>query len=85
MAALLPLIGGVLLARFTARRTTVIGAEIVLYALAATVLIATGPDHGHGYGSGVILSIVLAPLCALAVVLGSLWRNRQATIRTAGS
>jgi peptidoglycan/LPS O-acetylase OafA/YrhL len=85
MVALLPLIGGVLLARFAAGRTTVIAAEIVLYALAATVLIATAPDHGHSYGSGVILSLVLAPLCVLAVVLGSLWRNRQTTIHTASS
>ncbi len=77
MAAVLPLIGGVLLARFAARRTTV-AVEIVFYALAATVLIATAPDHGHSYGSGVILSMVLAPLCVLAVVLGSLWRNRDA-------
>jgi peptidoglycan/LPS O-acetylase OafA/YrhL len=85
MAALLPLIGGVLLARFAANRTTVIAGELVLYALAATVLISTAPDHGHSYGSGVILSLVLAPLCVLAVVLGSLWRNRRATIQTAGS
>jgi hypothetical protein len=85
MAALLPLIGGVLLARFATSRTTVIAAELLLYAVAAAVLIATAPDHGHSYGSGVILSLVLAPLCALAVVLGSLWRNRQASIQPAGS
>jgi hypothetical protein len=83
MAALLPLIGGVLLARFVASRSTVIGVEAGLYALAAAVLIATAPDHGHGYASGVILSLVLAPLCVLAVVLGSLWRNRQGTLDTA--
>jgi hypothetical protein len=75
MAALLPLVGGVLLARFTARRPTVAGV-LVLYALAATVLIATAPDHGHSYSSGVILSLVLAPLCVLAVVIGGLWRSR---------
>jgi peptidoglycan/LPS O-acetylase OafA/YrhL len=85
MAALLPLIGGVLLARFVTSRTTVIAAELVFYALAATVLIATAPDHGHSYGSGVILSIVLAPLCVLAVVLGSLWQNRRANIQPASS
>jgi peptidoglycan/LPS O-acetylase OafA/YrhL len=85
MAALLPLIGGVLLARFAGSRTTVVAAEIVLYALAATVLVVTAPDHGHGYGAGVLMSVVLAPLCVLAVVLGSLWRNRQATVQTAGS
>lgn len=83
MAALLPLIGGVLLARFATRRATVIAVEILLYALAAAVLIATAPNHGHSYTSGVILSAVLAPLCALAVVLGSLWRNRSATSPTA--
>jgi peptidoglycan/LPS O-acetylase OafA/YrhL len=85
MSALLPLIGGVLLARFAANRTTVIGVELVFYALAATVLIATAPDHGHGYGAGVILSLVLAPLCVLAVVLGTLWRNRQVSVRPASS
>jgi peptidoglycan/LPS O-acetylase OafA/YrhL len=82
MAALLPLIGGVLLARFVASRSTVIGAEVVLYALAAAVLIATAPDNGHSYGAGVVMSLVLAALCVLAVVLGSLWRNRQATVHT---
>jgi peptidoglycan/LPS O-acetylase OafA/YrhL len=85
MAALLPLIGGVLIARFAGSRSTVIASEVVLYAIAAAVLIATAPDHGHSYGSGVILSLVLAPLCVLAVVLGSLWRNRQASIQPARS
>lgn len=81
MVALLPLIGGVLLSRFTASRATVVGVEVLLFALAAAVLILTAPDHGHGYGygEGVILSVVLAPLCVLAVVLGSLWRSRTAT------
>lgn len=83
MAALVPLIGGILLARFAARRTLVIGVELVLFALAAAVLIATAPDHGHSYGSGVVLTIVLAPLCAMAVVLGSMWRAR--TTANAGS
>ena len=54
MAALLPLIGGVLIARFAGSRSTVIASEVVLYAIAAAVLIATAPDHGHSYGSGVI-------------------------------
>jgi nitrate/nitrite transporter NarK len=85
MAAVVPLIGGVLLDRFANRRTTVIGVEFVLYAMATTVLIATASDHGHGHGSGVILSVVLAPLCVLAVVLGSLSRKRHVTVTTAGS
>lgn len=77
MFALLPLIGGLLLARFIARRATVIGVELALYASAAAVLIATAPEHDTSYGAGVLLSAALAPLCALAVVLGSLWRGRS--------
>ena len=79
MSALLPLIGGLLLARFAARRAVVIGAEIVLFALAAAVLISTAPCHDSSYGTGVVLSAVLAPLCVLTVVLGSLWRSRATT------
>lgn len=77
MAALLPLIGGLLLARFLANRTLVIGVEIGLFAVAAAVLIATAPDHDHSHGAGVVLSLVLAPLCALVVVLGTVWRQRS--------
>lgn len=80
MAALLPLIGGVLLARFAANRTTVIAAELALYALAAAVLVASAPDHHHSYGAGVILSLVLAPLSVLAVVIGTVLRGRRSTI-----
>ena len=47
-----------------------------LFAAAAAVLITTAPSHDSSYGTGVILSAVLAPLCALAVVLGTLLRNR---------
>ncbi|MDX6287176.1 MAG: hypothetical protein QOG53_2661 [Frankiales bacterium] len=82
MAALLPLIGGLLLARFAARRAMVVGVEVVLFAVAAAVLIATAPDHDSSYRTGVILSVVLAPLCALAVVLGSLWRQRSVASQT---
>jgi peptidoglycan/LPS O-acetylase OafA/YrhL len=79
MAALFPLVGGVLLARFAGRRGTVVALEILLYAVAAAVLIASAPDHGHSYGAGVVLAAVLAPLCVLAVVLGSLWRKSSAS------
>jgi ribose/xylose/arabinose/galactoside ABC-type transport system permease subunit len=82
MFALLPLVGGILLARFLGSRSTVVGVEIAFFAIAAAVLIATAPDHGHGYGAGVLLSVVLAPLCALAVVLGTVWRNRSARTET---
>jgi hypothetical protein len=76
MSALVPLIGGLLLARFAGRRVVVISAELVLFALAAAVLIATAPSHDSSYGTGVVLSAILAPLSALTVVLGSLWRSR---------
>jgi hypothetical protein len=79
MSALLPLLGGLLLARFIAQRGIVVGVELVFFAIAAAILIATAPDHGHGYAAGVVLSAVLAPLCVLAVVLGFVWRSRSAT------
>ncbi len=84
MSALLPLIGGLLLARFVAGRLVVAGIELVLFAAAAAVLISTAPDHGHSYGAGVILSAVLAPLCVLTVVIGTLWRNRSEVDQTVG-
>lgn len=77
MIALLPLIGGLLLARFIARREIVIGLELALLGLAAAVLIATAPDHDHSRGSGVLLSVALAALCALTVLVGSVWRRRS--------
>ncbi|MDX6300268.1 MAG: hypothetical protein QOF53_1482 [Nocardioidaceae bacterium] len=76
MIALLPLLGGVLLARLIAQRGIVIGIELALYALAAAVLITTAPNHNHSHGAGVLMSAALAALCVLAVVLGSLWRGR---------
>jgi hypothetical protein len=79
MIAVLPLLAGLLLARFLARRATVVSLESLLFALAAAVLIATAPNHDHGYAGGVILSAVLAPLCALTVLLGTIWRNRAGT------
>jgi hypothetical protein len=82
MFALLPLIGGLLLARFVASRRTVVGLELILFALAAAVLINTAPDHGHSYGAGGVLSVVLAPLCVLTVVIGTLWRNRSVVDQT---
>jgi hypothetical protein len=74
--ALVPLIAGLLLARYIAQRGVVIGIEVALFALAAAVLIATAPDHDHSRGAGVLMSVALAALCALVVVLGSVWRTR---------
>jgi hypothetical protein len=80
--ALLPLIAGLLLARFVARRGVVMGTELGLFTLAAVVLVSTAPDHDQSRGTGVVLSVALAPLCALAVVLGSLWRGRSGRAMT---
>jgi hypothetical protein len=79
MSALLPLVGGVLAARFITGRSTVAATVVVLYIMAAAVLIVSAPDHGHSHGAGVLLAAILAPLCALAVVLGSLWRRNAVT------
>ena len=80
MSALLPLLGGLLLARFVAQRRIVVLVEVIFFALAAAMLIATAPDHGHDYAAGVLLSAVLAPLCVLTVVLGSVWRSKSAAV-----
>lgn len=77
MAALLPLVGGLLLARFIGRRAVVVAVSIVLYALAAAVITATAPSHSSSYGVGLLLSAVLAPGCVLTVLLGSWWRQRS--------
>jgi drug/metabolite transporter (DMT)-like permease len=74
--ALLPLIAGILLARLVTRREVVIGVEVALFALAAIVLVSTAPDHGNSHAAGALMAAVLAPLCALTVVLGTLWRGR---------
>jgi hypothetical protein len=81
MSALLPLLGGLLMARYLADRRAVIGIDVVLYALAAAVLVATADDHGHSTGSGVLLAAVLAPLSVLTVVLGLVWRSRSMSAR----
>jgi hypothetical protein len=79
MAALLPLLGGLFLARFMARRSLVIGVDVVLYALAAVTITTTAPDHSSTYGTGLLLSAALAPICGLTVLLGLQWRRRSTT------
>jgi F0F1-type ATP synthase assembly protein I len=83
MISIVPLLAGLLLARFVTNRILVIAIETVLFALAAVVLILTAPDHGASHLAGAGLSAVLAPLCVLAVVLGLYWRSRAARGSTA--
>ncbi|MGF7235136.1 MAG: hypothetical protein ACQSGP_09275 [Frankia sp.] len=75
MSAILPLLGGLLLGRFAPVRPA-IAVQIAFYAVAAAALIATAPNHGSGYAGGVILSLVLAPLSAVAYFIGWSWRRR---------
>ena len=75
MSAVLPLFGGVLLGRFVANRGFAIAVQVVLYAAAASILIATAPDHGASRASGAILAAILAPLCVAAVAGGVRWRR----------
>jgi hypothetical protein len=75
MFAILPLLGGLLLGRFTTVRVAVT-TQCVFFAIAAAVLVATAPDHGASHLDGLWLSLVLAPLSALTVFLGRIWRRR---------
>jgi hypothetical protein len=76
MFAVLPLLGGLLLGRFTPARAA-IAVQVVFYAIASAALILSAPDHGASHTDGVLLSLVLAPLCALTVFLGWIWRHRS--------
>jgi hypothetical protein len=64
MAALLPILGGLLIGRFIGRRALVIGVDVVLYALAAVTITTTAPQHGSTYGTWLLLSAILAPSAA---------------------
>ncbi|MEY2465449.1 MAG: hypothetical protein QOH64_3587 [Acidimicrobiaceae bacterium] len=77
MIAVLPLIGGLLLGRFVANRRAAIAAQAALVALAAAVLIATAPSHDASYGEGVLLAVILVPVCIATFALGSLWQRRN--------
>lgn len=77
MVALVSLIAGVFLARYVASVKTVILGQVVLYLLAGAVLVVTSPAHGSTHAQGLVLSVVLAPLTALVVVLGRIWRSRS--------
>lgn len=75
MVAIVSLVVGLLLARYVASLRTVIAVQGALYVVASTVLVITAPDHGSSHGTGFALSGALAPVTALVVVLGRIWRN----------
>jgi hypothetical protein len=50
----------------------------VAVAVAVAVLAATAPDHGGTHAGGLLLGLVLAPLCALTFLIGWTWRRRSA-------
>jgi len=80
MLALVSLVVAVLLARYVAAIRTVIAVQLVLYALAVVVLLATAPDHDSTRTTGLVLGLVLAPVTALAVAVGRVWRGRSAEV-----
>jgi len=81
MLAVLPIIGGLLLGRFVANIRIAIALQLAFYALAAAVIIATAPDHGSSHGKGVVFALVLAPVSAAMLFLGTLWQRRSAVAR----
>ena len=69
MFALLPVIGGLLLGWLAPRRTAII-AQLVLFALAATMVTLSAPDHGGGYGDAVWIAPGIALASTAALLLG---------------
>lgn len=76
MIAIIPLITGVALGLTAPRRTAVI-AQVVFYALAAAVLIATAPSHDATRTQGALLALALFPLAALSLAAGLRLRSRR--------
>jgi len=67
--ALLPVIGGLLLGWLAPRRTA-ITAQVVLFAVAATMVTLSAPDHGGGYGDVVWIAPGLAIASTATLLLG---------------
>ena len=76
MSAVLPLLGGLLLGRFVADRRLAIAAQVVLFLIAAAVLVASAPTHDASHAQGALLAAILAPVSAAVFALGTLWRTR---------
>ena len=80
MFAILPLVGGVL-AGWKLQRRAAIVTQIVLWAIAVTVLTLTAPQHGESYSIGLVIGPALAVVSAGTLALGVVVRSRS--IRTA--
>ena len=77
MFAILPIVGGVLLGLFAPRRIA-IAVQLVFWAVATAVLVATAPDHGGSYSDGWLIGPALAVVSGLTLLLG-LWLARRRT------
>ena len=77
MFALLPLVGGLLLG-WLAPRNVAIPLQAVFWAVAATILTASAPDHGGEYSDGFFIAPALAVVSAGALLLG-FWLNARRT------
>jgi hypothetical protein len=69
MFALLPLVGGLLLGWLASRRIAIV-VQVVLYAIALTMLVASAPDHGGTYADAGWLAPALAVVSAGTLLLG---------------
>jgi drug/metabolite transporter (DMT)-like permease len=76
MSAVLPLLGGLLLARYLVNRKLAAALEVVLLCVSGTILVASAPSHGSSHGQGLLLAILLIPASAALFALGAVWQNR---------
>ena len=83
LLAFVSLVVGLLLAPFVARLTASVAVQLALSVVASAFLLIPAPDHGSSYATGLVLSAALAPVTALVVVLGRIWRSR-ATVASVG-
>jgi hypothetical protein len=84
MIAIIPLITGVALGLTAPRRTAII-AQVVFYAIAAAVLVATAPQHDATRAQGALLALVLLPLAALSLGAGLRIRSHREQSPAAGA
>lgn len=70
MFLILPVLGGLLLG-WKAPLRIAIAVQVVLAAVAATILIATAPDHGHSYSIGFLVVPGVAVISALTLWVGT--------------
>ena len=76
MSAVLPLLGGFLLARYVGNRRTDISVEIVLVALSAFALINSAHDFDASYAVGAFLAVIVAILSLGTFTIGAARRRR---------